>query len=124
MDALADRILALKSSHSLAYSAKANAALARGNVLAMIQNKEQAISCARYATAEYCDYFQKLYTVHQLYLQAGDSGSAAYCREKLLAIPDMIAAVSARTDPLAFRTGNDSVLELPEAYLAVLDTLS
>ena len=122
-DQLADRILRLNATHSLAFSAKANAAYARGDIQSMILYKENAIAHARYTTAEYCDYFQKLYTAMQVYLKSGDTGSATYCREKLLKIPQMMEAVSQSTHILANMTGDDSSLSLPQEYSALLRQL-
>lgn len=123
LDALADRMLRLNPTHSLAWSAKANAAFTRGQVLDMMRCKEQAIRCARYTKEEYLDYFEKLYTIRQLYLQAGDSGSAAYCAEKLRSIPAMMEAVSRETDALAYLTGDDSTLTLPQEYISLLESI-
>lgn len=123
MDQLADRILSFNPTHSLAFSAKANVAFSRGDVRAMIRYKENAIHASRYTTNEYCDYFQKLYTAMQFYLQAGDTESAAQCRKKLLEIPEMMAVVSQQTHALADLTGDDSTLVLPPEYEALLQQL-
>lgn len=123
MDQMADRILSLNATHSLAFTAKANVSFSRGDIPSMIRYKENAIRASRYTTDEYCDYFQKLYTAMQLYLQAGDTESAAHCRNKLLEIPEMMAAVSQQTHPLADLTGDDSTLVLPPEYEAVLQQL-
>lgn len=121
LDDLADRVLKNNPTHALAYSAKANAAFARGRVVEMMQYKEQAIRCARYSTEEYVDYYEKLYAVYLRYQELGDSTSAAYCMEKLRTIPELMARVSEGTDPLARLTGEDQTLRLPEAYLQMLD---
>lgn len=123
LDQIADRILELNASNSLAYSAKANAAFSSGDIISMIQYKQKAIYFSPYTTEEYCDYFEKLYTAMQLYLQAGDSDSAAYCRTKLLQIPEMMAAVSEKTHKLAYLTGDDSSLVLPAAYVKILQEI-
>lgn len=123
MDHMADQILSLNPIHSLALSAKANVAFSKGDISAMIQHKEAAIQSSRYSTAEYCDYFEKLYTAMQTYLQAGDMSSAVYCRNKLLQIPEMMAAVSQETHPLAAMTGDDSSLALPPEYVTILQQL-
>ena len=120
---LADRILELNDSCSIAYSAKANEALSQGKILAMTEYKEQAIRTARYSVAEYCDYFDKLYAALQLYQRAGDSSSAAYCLEKLLSIPDMMEQVP--TAGAIFASATDSnKLMLPDPYQTILDTLA
>ena len=123
LDSLADQILALNPTHALAYSAKANAAYSRGQVLDMIQYKETVLTLTPYTTEEYCDYIEKLYTVLELYVRNGDMESASYCLTKLLAVPDMIEAVAARTDPLADKTSNDTELILPDSYQTLLSEL-
>lgn len=124
LDELADEILSLNPTHSLAFSAKANAAFSRGDIRAMTEYKESAIASDRYTTAEYCDYFQKLYTAMQLYQRSGDSASAETCRKKLLQIPRMMEAVSRKTHALAGMTGDDSTLVLPPEYTALLERLN
>lgn len=116
LDHLSDKILSLNPTHALAYSAKANAAYTRGQIPEMIQYKEKAIQLTPYTTEEYCDYIEKLYTVLQIYVNHADTESAAYCMKKLLSVPDMMAATAAKTDPLAYKTGNNSELILPEPY--------
>ena len=123
LDALADRILALNPTHSLACSAKANAALMRGEVKNMIRWKEDAIACSPYATEEYCDYIDKLYALAVRYAQLGDSDSASYCLDKILEIPGKLDRVRDGTHPLAYLTTTDSLPELPAAYLDLIDTL-
>lgn len=123
VEALADKILARNPTHSLAWSAKANVALAKGDILSMIRCKEEAIRLSPYTTAEYCDYFQKLYWAMEQFLQMGDRQSAAHCREKLLQIPRMMETVSQRTTPLAWQTGDDPSLELPPEYTVILEYL-
>lgn len=124
MERCADRILELNPTYALAYSAKANAAYARGQVLEMIQNKERAIQLTPYTVEEYCDYIEKLYTVLELFVQKGDTESAAYCLKKLLSVPVMLEATAAKTDPLAYQTGNNSELILPEPYQQLITTLA
>ena len=116
LEALADRILKQCPTVSLAYSAKANAAMARGDALGMIRNKEQAIACAPYTQAEYCDYIDKLYAFLSRYVQLGDQTSAAYCLDRILQVPRMMEMVSAKTDPMAHIAISDTTLTLPQAY--------
>lgn len=116
LDSLSDRILSLNASHSLAYGAKANAALAKGEVNNMILFKEKAIACAPYSIEEYCDYMDKLYALLIRYMQMGDPGSAEICRDKLLAIPKWMQKVSDSTHPLARLTTVDTQMALPHTY--------
>ena len=124
VDALADRILSLCPTHSVACSGKANAAFARGDMLSMMQHKEAAIAYAPYVNEEYLDYFRKVYTAMELYLRSGDQKSALYCRDKLLTIPAMMEETAQRTTPLAYKTGDDPTLTLPEEYKALLNALA
>lgn len=123
LDEIADRILQLDATHSLSYSAKANVAFSKGDMLSMIQHKENAIRCSPYSAAEYRDYFQKLYNAMQLYLNAGDQKSAAYCQKKLLEIPDLIGALAEKTHPLAYQTDKYVIPVLTENQIAILEAL-
>jgi tetratricopeptide (TPR) repeat protein len=124
LDRLSDRILNLNPTHSLAYSAKANAAFARGNITDMIHYKEVAIQYAPYSIAEYCDYIEKLYIVMELYVKSADQNSAAFCLEKILSVPERMNAVASKTNPLAWRTGNNTEMVLPDSYLQLLEILA
>lgn len=124
LDLLADSILEKNPTHSLAYSAKANAAFSRGQAEQTIRYKEKAIQCAPYTLAEYCDYLEKLYRLMELFVESGDQTSAVFCLEKILSVPEMMEAVAAKTDPLAHRTGNSTDLELPHNYQKLVDALA
>ena len=120
MERLADNILALNQSASLACSAKARLAYAEGDFERMIEYKQKAIALARYELEEYLDYFDMLYVGVQLYEQAGDKESAEFCRQKVLEIPDMMGEVLDETDELAYRIQDKPELELPEEYKEML----
>ena len=124
LDTLADRILHLNPTHALAYSAKANAAYARGRIAEMMRYKEEAIRLTPYTAEEYCDYIQKLYTLLEYYVQSGDTESASFCLDRMLSIPDQIARVSAKTDPLTALVGKNTTLVLPKAYRQLLEALA
>lgn len=112
----ADRILKGNPTFSLAYSAKANAALSQGDILNMMAYKEQAIRCSPHTAEEYMDYFDKLYAVSKLYLQNGDIKSAEYCERKIVQIYGMVRSVQEATDPRASQIGDYMVLKLPIRY--------
>lgn len=99
---LADKILSLDKSVSLAYSAKARAEFSRGDILKMIEYKKQAISCAKYSIEEYRDYRYMLETAEQMYENAGDAQSAQYCLFCIQEIGTMLRELKENTSPLAF----------------------
>lgn len=119
-DEIADQILRRNKSCSLAYSAKANAAYAEGDFAAVIENKEKAIELAKYSLEEYTNYFDMLRVGIALYEQNDDAYSAQYCREHLLAIPDMLDDVMSRTNPLAQKLDDKPELTLPDEYMQEL----
>ncbi len=126
MEEIADEILSRNQSVSLAHSAKARAAYARGDFGAMIAYKEKAVSLARYELAEYLDYFHMLYVGFQMYLAGGDAESAAVCRERLLGIPGLLEEALERTDELdalAWKIRDKPELTLPAEYQEILDSL-
>lgn len=123
LDALADSILDKNEACSLAYSAKANAAFSRGDITRMITYKRLAIANNRYGIEEYCNYIEMLTAARNLFLQAGDTASAEFCRAELLSLPEQMARIAAETDPLAAKTGEDSSMTLPEGYAALLAEL-
>ena len=116
MDDTADRILRLNCSVSLAYSAKARAAYADGDLENMIVWKQEAIRLAKYDLDEYLDYFDMLSTGISLYESAGDKTSAAYCAQKLSEIPEGLSHLLEETDLLAWKIRDTPELSLPPAY--------
>lgn len=126
MDALgsqADKILWWNDCVSLAHSAKARVAFADGDFTEVIRQKQEAIALSRYDLEEYLEYFDMLCVGIQLYEEAGDAHSAAYCRERLFEVPDMLKEVLDGTSSLGWRIKDKPELELPEQYLAVLESL-
>lgn len=121
LDATAEKILSLCPSSSIAHSAKANVAYSKGDVLTMMEEKEQAIRYAKYTIEEYTDYLDKLFAVYQVYAQMGDTASAQYCAQKILAVPTLIQQVTENTSWLAENTRDDNSLELPAEYLQVIE---
>jgi hypothetical protein len=119
----ADKIIKLNPSSSIAYSAKSNVCFSGGNITGMIENKEKAISLNKYSLEEYCDYFEKLYVAMQLYAKQNDATSVEYCKNKLLAIPNMLQEVENSTSTLAWLISAKPELTLPDEYLEVLSSL-
>ena len=124
MEQTADKILVLNPENPLANNAKARAAYSRGDFGSMIEYKRQALEYYRYSLEEYLDYFNMLYVGYQLYMQNSDLNSAGICVEQMEAIPVMMDAVIAETDPLAYRIADKPELELPEEYAEILESLA
>ena len=120
LDEISDKILKKNAYASIAYSAKANAAFSRGDVLEMMAQKELALENATYSITEYCDYISKLYTAYELYAQAGDAKSAEYCLNKILSVADRIEKVKDNTSAIAYKTGDDPSMVLPEEYTKLI----
>lgn len=116
MEGIADEILLRNQSIALAYSAKARAAYGKGDFAHMISYKQQALSLSKYQLEEYLDYFDMLETGILLYEANGDLESAAFCRQRLLEIPDIIEQVLAETDDLAWKILDQPELALPLEY--------
>ncbi len=121
MDRIADKILEMNASVSIAYSARARAAYAAGDFGAMIDEKKRAIGLARYSLEEYLDYFDMLYVGIQLYEENGDDESAAYCLQCLREIPEMLSDVKRGTDELAWKIADRPELDLPDEYMEILE---
>ena len=123
MNRRADIILQTNQHVALAYSAKARSAYAAGNFENMIKYKERAIELTRYALEEYIDYINMLQVGIELYTEAGDSVSAEFCRARLLEVPNMIEAVLADTDPIAWRVADKPQLTLPQKYAELINSM-
>lgn len=124
MKSIANRILELNENSTLAHSALANVRFSEGDIKRMMSEKELAIAYDRYTIDEYCDYIGKLYTAMQLYISAGDESSAQVCREKILAVPDMLKQLEEETDALAWKITDKPQFELPDDYQMLIAELS
>ncbi|MBO6039726.1 MAG: O-antigen ligase family protein [Oscillospiraceae bacterium] len=124
LDAIADRILRVDGSVALAHSAKSRTAFSQGKFNAAVQEKEEAIRLAKYTRAEYLDYFDMLEEAYGIYTAAGEEASAAFCLEKMAAIPRMLRETEAGTSRLGRAILDQPDLDFPEEYQARLDRLT
>ena len=123
LDETAQKVLKLNRYSTIAWSARTNAAYATGNITAMMQYKEWAISTAPYSLDEYLDYFDKLYGAMERYIAIGDQDSAAVCAQKLLTIPDQLNAVMEGSSVLAWHVQHIPQLTLPAEYQEKLEQI-
>ncbi len=123
-EALADRILSLNKSVALAHDAKAHARFAQGDMLSMIEHKQEAMRLAKYDLDEYLDYLDLLIYARQLYSGSGDSESASLCTALMQAVPEKLREAEAGTSSLGWRIRDLPDLELPASYRQILEKSS
>ena len=116
MEDRADTILSYNKSASLAWSAKARIAFAKGDFSHMIEYKKKAITLAKYTLEEYLDYADMLWQAKVQYEQAGNKTSAAICQEELHNIPLWIQETKDGTSYLGWRSYARPKLTIPPEY--------
>lgn len=112
----AESILSRNENVSVAYSAKANYALQKGDMKSYMEYKEKAIEKAVYTIDEYNEYCEKLIAAMNIYLRSGDRDSAMYCMEKLTEIEEKLDSVRKNTDKIAWKIIDKPELELKKEY--------
>lgn len=123
MRRIANDIIQKNDSVSIAYSAKARVAFSEGDFAKVVSYKERAIELNKYSLDDYLDYYNMLVVGYQMYVQSGDIESAEYCRQRLLAIPDMISQVLDGTSPQAWKITDKPELTLPDEVLESIGSL-
>ena len=116
MERRADSILSHNQSASLAWSAKARVAMAKGDVAGMLEYKPKAIRLAKYSLEEYLDYADMLWRGKTLYEKAGNTSGAQRCQDELHHIPIWIQETLDGTSMLGWRIYDKPELELPPEY--------
>lgn len=116
MDARADSILSHNQSASLAWSAKARVAYAKGNITQMIEYKQKAIRLSKYSIDEYLDYADMLWGGKVKLEAKGDTAGVERCQEELHHIPIWIQETLDGTSVLGWRIYDKPELELPLEY--------
>lgn len=123
MDIQADSILESNQHVPVAYTAKARAAYAEGDMEAFIEYKLKAIQLGPYQRAEYEDYLYTLALGRQLFLEADDVASAEYCVERAKEIPEMLEAVKKRTSSLGWKIKDKPDVTLSESEKEILEEM-
>ncbi|MDE6760053.1 MAG: O-antigen ligase family protein [Lachnospiraceae bacterium] len=116
MDSIASELLLHNQYVSIAWSAKARAAYAKGNFAEVIEAKQRAIACNPYSIEEYIDYADMLRIGIQLYNQTGDTKSADICMKELRDIQKRLNEVKEKTSKLAWKIQDKPQLDMPEEY--------
>lgn len=116
MEERADIILSYNQSSSLAWSAKARVAFAKGDYPHMIEYKKKAITLAKYTLQEYLDYADMLWQAKTQYEQQGNKTSAGICQAELHNIPLWIQETRDNTSSLGWRSYARPKLDIPPEY--------
>ena len=121
LDDYSDRILRLNDASSIAYSAKARAAFAQGNVQSMIYYKLKAIGNYKYNLAEYTDFIDYLNRSVEIYLGIGEEDKAMDTMRYFVLTDKMLEDVKSSTSDLAYKINDKPDLELPDSYRTIVD---
>ena len=116
MAAKAEDILRFNTSAGIAWSARARAAMARGQWQEMMEYKQKALLLARYSREEYLDYIDMLAVAWDLCEKGQDTAGAEICRKALAAIPARMEAVEASTSRWGLLIEKQPNLSLPPEY--------
>lgn len=116
----ADRILKNDPYIAAAYGVKAAAAFSEGDILAMCEEKLRQIGNAPYRIESYDEYCYMLAVAFDLYRKQNDPESMRFCGEKLTEVPELLAALEQKTDPLAFRIDDKPSFGLSEESLSYI----
>ena len=121
---IADEILEGNECVSLAYSAKSRYYYSLGDFANMMRYKDLAIEYAPFSTEEYEDYLYMLLIGVQLYGEAGDSDSAEYCKDQLLAVYDDFKNMGTRLSTLGKKIKDQPNFELSEELTECLNEMA
>lgn len=123
MSRLADEIIEANEYVSVAYSARARAAYAKGDVEGFIKNKLKAIKLAPYQYEEYLDYLDSLLLSIVEYLKAEDVESAKVCLKRAEEVPEMLEEVKNRTSSLGWKIKDTPQVTLSHEYIKLLEEM-
>ena len=120
LEDLANSILLRNHHVAGAYSARARAAFAKGDMEGFIRDKLTAINLAPYQYEEYLDYMDSLFLAMDQYLEAQDVGSAQMCLKRAEAVPVLLKENETKTSRLGWEIRDRPETKLPPEYLKLL----
>lgn len=115
-----DKVIELNESVFQAYTVRSLYDFERGDMLSAMENREKAIALSPYTLSSYTEYMQMLEIGINLYIEAGDTSSAEYCRKMLISVPERFDKIIERTSTLGWLI-NDLPPKLPEEYRKLAD---
>lgn len=122
-NALAEEILEQNTHFYAPYSIKAKYCYSQGDFGAVIRNERAALERNPFDHTEYESYCKMLITGIDLYQKAGDTSSAAICKQELLAVAEQFAANGDRLSALGKMIDDQPVLELSQELQEAISKL-
>ena len=119
----ADRIVKKNPYVAAAWGVKAAAAFSDGDILAMDEYKQKQLDNAPYQIEAYDEYCYMLAVAFNLYQQQGDAAGMQFCRARLLAVPDRLSELEAKTDPLALKIDDKPSFDLSADSLSYIEQI-
>ena len=108
----ADRIVERNPYVADAWGVKAAAAFSEGDIPAMDEYKQKQLDNAPYRIESYDEYCYMLAVAFNLYQKQNNPAGMKFCRDRLLAVPERLAALEQKTDPLALRIDDKPSFDL------------
>ena len=108
-----------------AYDAMALVHYSNKDYLQMVEAKYEALLLQPYRIEEYDDFVTQAKEAITYFEENGDTQSADLCKEKLQEVPDILEAVKARTNPIAYKINDKPEFDLSKESLDYInDVLS
>lgn len=120
MKEIANSLIEKNKYISVAYSARARAEFAEGNVGEFIDNKLEAIRLAPYQYGEYVDYLEILAYCESMYLKSGSEEDAAICVQRAEEIPILLKITEEKTSDLAWKIKDKPQVTLKSEHLEMI----
>ena len=120
---LAQEILEQNEYVLLAHSVMARHDFSQGNFTSLISRKREIFRLFPFQSEEYIQYCQMLLVGMELYSQAGDSGSADFCRQELLQTADALQNLDQKLSPLGRAIADQPNTQLPEELMQAVAAL-
>lgn len=120
---LADEILAQNTDCYVPYSIKSKYAYSKGSFVQVIENKRTALDLAPFVYEEYEEYAAMLMQGIAAYEKMGDSQSADYCKQELIALQKRLKACERQVSRLGNMIVDKPVTAFPEDIAQYIDGL-
>ena len=89
----------------------------------MDEYKQKQLDNAPYQIGAYDEYCYMLAVAFDLYQKQNDPAGMKFCRDRLLAVPERLAALEQKTDPLALQIDDKPSFDLSEDSLSYIEQI-